>query len=180
MRSLASATGGSADNAVGTTAKTGIVPDESSPGTRFPLQPRQGYPRSPTATRLGPPSTPTVSTGWSRTSAGEPSPVAMASLPPEIQSTTPPAQPRVSFGTRPSTGTQSRAEAGSESSRSKTPPPPPLLVPPPIQERDSPSPSQPPMTGIHPPTLRQKRLRQLHENCFPHTLSRRRSRRKRC
>ena len=50
IRSLASATGGSADNIV--SSQTG-----SCPGTPFPSQSRQGVPRSPTPTSLGPPPT---------------------------------------------------------------------------------------------------------------------------
>ena len=56
----------------------------SSPRTPCTSQPRQGVLRSPTATRLGPPSTPTHPIERSRTPAGEPSPVETASSAPDL------------------------------------------------------------------------------------------------
>ena len=106
---------------------------------------------SPTATRLGPPATPTLLLGRSRVQVGEPS-VSLAEMtptPPELQSPISSAQPGTSSRARPPTGAQSTAEDGLETSTLMAPSSPTLMVPAPIYLRGS---SQPDTTGTQPPT----------------------------
>ena len=103
-------------------------------GVPLPPQPGKGVMTSPAATGLGSPPTPTLLLGRSRVPVGEPSlsPAETASTPPELRSPISSAQPGTSSPARSPTGAQSRAEAGLETLRVRTPSPPPLMIPAPI------------------------------------------------
>ena len=86
---------------------------ESSQVAPFPPQPRQGALTSPAASKLGPPPTlapPPLERSNVLDGKASPPLVDTAPPPPELRSSTSPAQPRTSFEALSSTGTHSRAE----------------------------------------------------------------------
>lgn len=136
----------------------GLVSSWPDSSPRVPLRSylRRGGLRSPAATGLGPPPTPTPPLGRSRVPVGNPFAVAggdgFSAARTSLRSPTPPVQPRTSFGALSSTGTPLTAEAGLEPFMPRTTSLPPLPLPFPVQESSSFRPPQPATIETHPPT----------------------------